>query len=268
MELNPATIVKRKFDSTMAIDAPSRHQGYIDLHCHILPGIDDGAENLEMALEMAQMAVDHGTSAIMATPHIIPGVFNNTLSAIRKRAEAFRIELKKAQINLTIYSAAEIRLSPEVVTLARKGELPFFNQPDHPREDGKNFVLLELPHQSVPVGSDNLVSWLVSRDIVPIIAHPERNTAIQANQDLLRPFMKIGCLVNLTAGSFLGGFGPTAKKTASDLLQRGWGHILASDAHNLENRTPILDTAVDAVSHIVGPQQALSMVTTIPEFLI
>ncbi len=249
----------------MAIPA---HEGFIDLHCHILPGIDDGADDLDMALDMARMAVEHGTSTILATPHIIPGIYNNTPESIQKRADLLREALKKNHIELNLLHAAEVRLSPEVISMAKRGVLPFINQPDRPRTDGKSFFLLEFPHQSIPPGSANLVSWLLDKEIVPLIAHPERNSAVQGDIEQLRPFMQMGCLANLTAGSFLGSFGPQAKQMAGELLQRGWGHVLGSDAHNVENRPPPLDQALDAVTAIVGHEQALAMVTTIPEFLI
>ncbi|KAA0875756.1 tyrosine-protein phosphatase [Nitrincola tapanii] len=210
----------------------------IDLHNHLLPGIDDGAPDMETALALARVAVEDGIHTLVCTPHIHPGRYDNTQVIIESTLYDFRQALAQACIPLKVDAAAEVRISPEIMLWIKAGELPFVGQ-----WQGKPVLLLELPHSGVPLGSDKLTLWLLKQGVVPMIAHPERNKGILQCISRLKPFIDQGCLLQVTAGSIAGKFGEKVEALAIKLLQEERIHILASDAHNLEHRPPKLSVA-------------------------
>ncbi len=205
----------------------------IDIHCHILPGIDDGPSTLDAALALAQACVDDGITHAVLTPHVFPGRFENRRSSIEEDFERFAARLQAAQIALSISWAGEVRLTPEVLDLLARGELPFLGQ-----VAGQKTMLLEMPDGQIPLGSDRFVRHMLAHGVRPVIVHPERNRAVMEQPDRLRVFIEQGCYVQVTAGSLVGQFGPKAQATANALLDLGWVHAVASDAHNLSGRRP------------------------------
>lgn len=212
----------------------------IDLHCHFLPGIDDGAENIEQALELAQMAVADGITAAAMTPHVHVGRYENYRTGIVKRTEEFQRALEQRGIPLTVFPAGEVRLNYEVMDLVNADEAPFLGM-----LDGYRIMLLEFPHSQIPVGADKLVQWLLSRKIRPLIAHPERNKDVMRAQMKIEPFVNMGCMLQVTAGSLLGKFGTQSKLVAEYLLLQNWISVLATDSHDAKNRPPDLGAAHD-----------------------
>jgi len=227
----------------------------IDLHCHLLPGIDDGASSMEEALSLAQLAVDDGVTHMVLTPHVHPGRYENNAQTIRPVFDAFEAALADAGIQLSVKPAGEVRLSAEVLAMCALNQIPFLGE-----WDGKRVMLLELPHSHVPPGSDKLVRWLLDRDILPMIAHPERNKGIMSDITKLTPFIEMGCLFQVTAMSVTGDFGPAAKCLADQMLENGWVTVLASDAHNCDRRPPVLSKAVDAAADLIGDVEAKRLV--------
>lgn len=227
----------------------------IDLHCHLLPGIDDGASSMEEALSLARMAVDDGVTHMVLTPHVHPGRYENNAQSIRPVFDAFESELARADIKLSVKPAGEVRLSAEILAMCAVNQIPFLGE-----WDGKQVMLLELPHSHIPPGSDKLVRWLLDRDILPMIAHPERNKGIMSDITKLAPFIEMGCLFQVTAMSVTGGFGSTAKSLADRMLENGWVTVLASDAHNCDHRPPVLSKAVDAAAELIGDVEAKRLV--------
>jgi len=147
--------------------------------------------------------------------------------------------------------------------MVQQGQVPFYGE-----KDGKKVFLLELPHSHVPPGSDKLVRWLLDQNILPMIAHPERNKDIMRKLDKIEPFVEMGCLFQLTASSIAGLFGDQALDTARALLEKGCITILASDAHNATHRPPQLAHGRDAAAEIVGIEMAEAMVTSRPGELV
>ena len=235
----------------------------IDLHCHLLPGIDDGPETLEQALELARIAVANGITHSVVTPHIHPGRYENDRVSIEASLAAFRGAIEEAGIPLQLGYAGEVRLGAEVLMMVLQGQVPFYGE-----KDGKKVFLLELPHSHVPPGSDKLIRWLLDQDILPMIAHPERNKYIMRKLDKIQPFVEMGCLFQLTASSIAGLFGDQALDTARALLEKGCITILASDAHNATHRPPQLAHGRDAAAEIVGIEMAEAMVTSRPGELV
>lgn len=235
----------------------------IDLHCHFLPEIDDGAASLAEALALARASVADGITHAVMTPHIHAGVFENRKSVIASHVNRFRARLVEARIPLRISMGAEVRIGPELMDLLEEDEVPFLGSL------GKDKVLLlELPHGQVPVGSDRLVKWLRSRGIRPLIAHPERNKDVMRNLDKIRPFVDAGCLLQVTAGSITGRFGAQAQLRARQMLEEDWIFALATDAHNLEHRPPELGAGRAEIVKLADERTAQALTLANPARLL
>jgi protein-tyrosine phosphatase len=219
----------------------------IDLHCHMLPGIDDGPKTMEQALEMARFAVEQGTRRCVVTPHIRPGSFDNDSDGIRRTFEAFQEQLAAENIPLQIGMAAEVRVCAELPGLIAQGKIPFLG-----RWQNMDLILLEFPHDHIPAGADKLIDWLIRRDILPVIAHPERNQGVMRQPEKIDLFLNRGCLLQITADSITGLFGEVSQKLALSLIEQGKAALIATDAHNMHKRRPSLKAAHDLLMPIIG----------------
>jgi protein-tyrosine phosphatase len=231
----------------------------IDLHCHILWGVDDGAQTLDEALALARHAVEDGIVACVLTPHVHPGRYENTRRQLEPQVEAFRLALAEANIPLKVKLGGEVRLSMESLELLLDGDVPFLGE-----VDGYRIMLLEFPHQSIPVGSLQFVDKLLQMKIRPLIAHPERNKSIMAEPDRLLPYLDRGCGLQLTAGSLVGRFGEVSREIARRMLENAWVEVIATDTHNLRHRPPQLKEGFIAAAEIVGEAKARQFVQTRP----
>jgi protein-tyrosine phosphatase len=210
----------------------------IDIHCHLLPGLDDGAATLEESLALARIAVADGISCCVLTPHIHPGRWENEAAGIARATAVFAAALEQHGIPLQVSFAAEVRLTDLIFGQLEAGILPFLGA-----YEGESLLLLEFPHGHLIPGSDRLVQWLRRRGIRPVLAHPERNKSIMRNPELLQPFIDAGCLLQVTAASLTGGFGAAAERVALQLLDEDQVTFIASDAHNAKSRPPQLAKA-------------------------
>jgi len=235
----------------------------IDVHCHLLPGIDDGPQTLGIALALARHAVASGIVTAIATPHIFPRHYDNTLSGIREAALRFRAELQARNIALALGYAAEVRIGPEVISLVEEQSLPLLGS-----VDGYGIVLLEFPDSHILPGSDKLVEWLLSRKIRPLISHPERNKDVMRDLESIAPFVQMGCWLQLTAGSVTGVFGPRCRARSRQLLERGWANVLASDGHDMPGREPELGPGRAAAADIVGEAESWRLVRERPAAIV
>jgi protein-tyrosine phosphatase len=231
----------------------------IDLHCHYLPGIDDGAQTLDESLELARAAVAAGIKTAVLTPHVHPGRYENTASSIRTLCAAFQRVLTHRQIPLEIRCGGEVRVSADILPMIDRDEIPFLGV-----LDGYRVLLLEFPHSHLTLGADKLVSWLLARRIRPLIAHPERNKDVMRDIDRLGPLVEMGCMLQLTGSSLIGHFGKPANHCAFALIERGWATVVATDAHNLRHRPPVLDLAYDALVRLGGESLARELTETAP----
>jgi|SRR5450830_38655 len=231
----------------------------IDLHCHYLPGVDDGPVEAEEALQLVRAATANGITAAALTPHIHPRRYPNSKTRLLHTFVRFQELVKKHQIPIKLFLAGEVRVSPEALELFEQDEIPFLGT-----VDGYKVVLLEFPHDMIPVGSEQFITKLLRMKIRPLIAHPERNKQVMSDPERIRPFVDMGCWLQLTAGSLIGSFGKPAKKVATKLLEQELAWIIATDSHNMEHRPPDLAEGRDALEEVVGTRMAKRMVETRP----
>ena len=190
----------------------------IDLHCHLLPDVDDGATDDQNSIALLKMAIADGITHMVLTPHIQPGRYQNTRQSLQQPFEKLQALVKQLNLPISLGIAGEVRLSAEVLSLYSADSLPFIGH-----WQDKQVMLLELPHDGIPVGSEKLVDWLIQRDIMPMIVHPERNKAIMHDIHKADPFIERGCLFQLTAMSVTGKFGVHAYHCAQQFLDNDWG---------------------------------------------
>jgi protein-tyrosine phosphatase len=238
----------------------------IDIHAHILPGVDDGAKNWEQSLEMARMAVQDGIRTMVATPHLFKGrSFDlsqiNYKYIILQHVAQLRQKLSEEQIPLEIIPGCDFPLSFESLKLLDDGQALTIN-------DANRYLLLELPDTSLPPAIEEICFHLQSKGITPIITHPERHMIIQEMPQKLKRLIDLGCLVQMTGNSLTGWFGKRVKKISRQLLKLGYVHLLATDAHDPKARPPLLSQAVTELSRLVGENRAQAMVNDIPAKII
>jgi protein-tyrosine phosphatase len=200
----------------------------IDLHCHILPNVDDGPETIAESVEMAKEAVRQGIKTIIATPHHRNEKYENLGQTIFRQVEEFNRVLKSENLDLTVLPGQETRIFGEMVEGLGSGEVLSLNQ-------GK-YVLVELPPGHVPRYTGQLLFDIQLKGFVPVIVHPERNQEIIENPEVLYQLVKKGALTQVTASSVSGHFGKGIKKFSLQLIEANLTHFVASDAHNTSSR--------------------------------
>ena len=227
----------------------------LDLHTHILPGIDDGPKTWEDALSMLKAAAEDGITGIAATPHVKFGMFVSP----RERVLELTAEMNKraAELfpdkNLKVFSGSEITVSVEALSGLKEGRFCSYNS--------GRYVLLELPPHFSPTDMNDFLDAVTALGQVPVIAHPERNPRILSDMEPLYSFAGKGALMQVTAGSFTGFFGSEVKNLAMGLLERDLVHLVASDAHSPKHRPPALSEAFKVVSSSAGEEKALELFT-------
>ena len=229
----------------------------IDLHCHLLPGIDDGSKDLEMSLAMARMASSDGISTIACTPHILPGVYRNTGPAIRTAVARLRESISQADIPIALVTGADVHIAPDLGFQLREGKALTLND--------SRYFLLEPPHHLLPPRLEDLIFSLQTGGYVPILTHPERLSWIEDHYDLIERFACNSVLMQITAGSLMGQFGRRPRYWAERMLDDGLCHLLATDAHNIERRAPRMAEARELVAHRMGHDEAMNMVLRRPQ---
>jgi len=230
----------------------------IDLHNHLLPGIDDGAKQLEETLEFLRIAGRDGITAVTATPHMKPGVYDNTRAAIfeslaKVKQAARGDEAEKVEL----LPGAEVYFTADVVQRAKAGELMTV-------ADRGKYMLLELPYQQIPMKVYDTIFQLRLLGITPIMAHPERVAYYLEDFERVAASVRLGALTQVTGNSITGRFGNKARDFAVRMLERNLIHILASDSHDVRYRPPTLSDARDAVARLVGAPIARRLVEDNP----
>lgn len=231
----------------------------IDIHCHLLPAVDDGPQNIDDALALARACVEDGIHHAVLTPHVYPGRYPNTRSSIAAACAAFRGQLAMAEVPLSVTFAGEARLMPELLDLLARDELPFLGC-----SAGRNNLLLELPDGQIPLGAERFMHRLLREGVRPVIVHPERNKAVMEQPHRVQAFVDAGCLLQLTAGSLLGHFGARAQTVSRILLDAGLAAVVASDSHNLLRRPPQLRAVRAWLRRTVGEAAAFELLAAGP----
>jgi protein-tyrosine phosphatase len=228
----------------------------IDLHCHILPGIDDGAANLGISLGMAQASVADGVSVLACTPHILPGLYHNAGPQIASAVQHLRDALGQEGIPLRLVAGADIHMVPDLIAGLRSGRIPSIA--------GSRYVLIEPPHHTAPPQLESFFFNLLVEGFVPILTHPERLNWLQSRYEVIRQLVRAGVWMQITSGSLTGAFGRNAQYWAHRMLDEGCVHILATDAHDTDRRPPDLSRGRDAAAALVGIEEAEHLVRTRP----
>ena len=204
----------------------------IDIHHHLLPGFDDGSPSMEISVQMAEMAAKDGITHIVCTPHS-----SDRYPYSRERSQA-RLDQLASRLNgiVTLGLGCDFHMSYDNIQDAL----------DHPGRysiNGRKYLLIEFADTNIPESTnDNLYELTVSKQR-PIITHPERNPVLQRHPERLAAFLRDGALVQVTASSLAGRFGRTAQSSAEQYLRKNWVHFIATDAHNLDSRAPLMSPA-------------------------
>ena len=280
----------------------------IDLHSHILPNLDDGPRTMEDSIRMCRIGHQDGIETIVATPHILPGIYKNDRSTILSQVAELNNALGKLRIpdndpitqflndaarqgpqstsglqstiftlrssdvagakdgrnqqsTIKILPGADVHFSSDLLERLERKEIVTVN-------DQGRYLMIEFAFQGIPYQAEEVLFQLMTNGVIPIISHPERNMEIGQRPQRYYGMIRMGCLGQVTAMSLTGEFGPGIKKSAERLLAKRLIHIIASDAHSLDGRPPILSAGVKAAEKIVGKEEARKMVTEYPGAII
>lgn len=233
----------------------------IDLHCHILPGLDDGPRTIDESVEMCRIAYADGVRTIVATPHFCPGRFEHPHEQIKEKIGELQAALRAARIVLDVLPGADVAITPELDGHLEKYAYLTIN-------GAGRYFLAEFPHTAVPPHWEAFLYTFLRRGIVPIITHPERNGWFLSRPDALVPFVNAGGLVQITAMSIQGVGGEESRRCAVHLLKSGLAHVIATDAHSATERKPLLSEAVAIAGQLLGQEQARRMVVDTPRAIL
>ncbi|RCW77379.1 tyrosine-protein phosphatase [Saliterribacillus persicus] len=217
----------------------------IDIHCHILPGIDDGAKHTEESVRMAKAAIAQGIDTIIATPHHLNGSYTNTKQDILQMVDSLNNRLQEENIPLTVLPGQETRIYGEMIADLEVGALL-------PLNETSGYLFVELPSNHVPRYTKQLMFDLQMQGIKPIIVHPERNKELLENPNILFDLVRDGTLTQVTAGSVAGKFGKKIKKFSLQLIESNLTHFIATDAHNTTSRGFVMQEANSVIKDEFG----------------
>jgi protein-tyrosine phosphatase len=209
----------------------------IDIHSHILPGIDDGAKNIKMTLDMLKIAEEDGITDIVATPHFCRGYGETPYEEVRELVKEFNKVILSEGINLNINYGQEVYYSENMVDDYKKGLIGTIND--------SRYMLFELPMKKIDSEVFDMIYELQILDIVPVLAHPERYKFIMDKPSYINKFIEEGVLFQMNAGSIRGDFGANVKKAAAVLLEHGIYNFIGSDAHNDTTRNTKIAEGID-----------------------
>ena len=217
----------------------------IDIHSHILPGIDDGANTIYDSIDMAKQAVSEGIHTIIATPHHRNGKYDNVKSDILPLVKEVNDRFKEEQIKLEVLPGQECRIYGEILEDYQKGDILPLNQVSQ-------YLFIEFPSSSVPRYAEKLLYDIQVTGLTPVIVHPERNAELIERPDKLYKLVQGGAVTQLTAPSLVGYFGKNIQKFSQQMIQANLTHFIASDAHNIRNRTFKVEEAMDYIEKKYG----------------
>jgi len=253
----------------------------IDLHNHILSELDDGAKSMEESIQMGRMSFQGGIRTVVATPHLLPGIYTNDRETILSKVLELNHALaqcgmqdgefgtENADYKIPLESGCPFRILPgadvhftiDLPQLCENGEIVTVN-------DNGRFLMVEFDFQGIPYHAEQVLFQMIAKGIIPIITHPERNFEIGQSPKRYHRMIQMGCLGQVTAMSLTGGFGSGVRRVAESLLKSRLVHIIATDAHSMDRRPPTLSGSVRAAAKIIGEAEAIRMVTEYPQAVI
>lgn len=217
----------------------------------MLPSVDDGAKTISMALDMAREAESEGINNILLTPHHMDGEYINHKEDIEKAVHNLQMTFNDNSVDIQLRPGQEVHINGDLLKAVDEDDVLY--------ADGinKKYMMLEFPHSGVPEYAEDMIFELKVKGIIPIIVHPERNHGIQQNPDILYDLVSQGCLTQITATSYVGGFGSTIQKFTDKIIDAGLGFMFSSDAHNLSGRRFRMQEAFDRLEEQKGKDFAL-----------
>ncbi|MDK6665462.1 tyrosine-protein phosphatase [Lactobacillus crispatus] len=221
----------------------------VDIHCHILPGIDDGSKDWDTSIKLAKAAVKDGVTHAICTPHTLNGRYTNHKDDIIWLTDLYQKKLDEAKVPLTVFPGQEVRLSGDLIDALDQDDILFCD------EDG-TYMLLEFPSDDVPTYAQDTIFKVMQRGITPIIVHPERNKKILEEPTVLQELIEQGCLVQITASSYMGTFGKKIEEISRKFIEAGQCACFASDAHDLPKRQYQYSEALKKLSKEFGSDLA------------
>ncbi|QOG30489.1 tyrosine-protein phosphatase [Enterococcus casseliflavus] len=224
----------------------------IDLHCHILPGVDDGAEDLNASIAMAEKAISQGITHILCTPHHNNGKYRNLKSEVISLVSFLQAELDKRQLPLIVLEGQEVRITGDLIEDIQQDNVLFTDLED-------TYILIEFPTMEVPTYTEQIFFELLQMGKTPVIVHPERNAHFRKDPNHLIPFLDMGCLAQLTAPSYVGTFGKDIQKTAKQMVEHHLVQMVASDAHGVKKRTFYMKEAYEQIAKDFGEDKVTKM---------
>jgi protein-tyrosine phosphatase len=232
----------------------------IDIHSHILPGVDDGPRTPDEALEVLAALASEGVQGVVATPHFNDQYTQLSAAEVQARVETLHGLAHDAGISMHLWAGHEIRLKADIEQALAQGSAATIN--------GGPYVLVELPTQEFPVFLPELIGRLRVRGYVPVIAHAERYQPTWQDPTVLEPLVELGALMQITATSLVGTFGRRARHAAETLLTRNVAHVIASDCHALKDRPPNLAASLRAAESLVGRERLHELTVNVPRAIV
>lgn len=216
-----------------------------EIHYHLLFGVDDGPETIEASLELAEASVDEGVTHLVCTPHA------NAHHTFDPEINGKKLAMLNESLSgrITLGMGCDFHLSSENIEDLHRNPAKY-------TINGKQYLLVEFPNRNISSGLDEVLRTMLAAGIVPIVTHPERNPTLRADPRRMKQWVRDGCLVQITAGSLTGRFGPDAEAMCSDLIKGNWVHFVASDAHHIERRPPCMRAAYDLLQDRFGQETA------------
>lgn len=224
--------------------------------------MDDGSSSWKTSLNMCRQASEDGVKTIVATPHILNGVYDNRPQAIEEKVKILNQKIKEVNLPLQVLPGSEVHLSADIIEKIKKQEILTLNK--------SNYILLEFPHTQIPLHIEEILFQIQIMGITPILSHVERNLKFQQKPSLLSQLIQRGSLAQITAASLCDFFGPIVKKFTQKLLVEGLVYCMATDAHTdtKEGRGSFFSQALTEASKIIGQQATLNLVHSHPKKII
>ena len=217
----------------------------IDIHCHLLPNIDDGPKSWEESLEMIRIAAGDGIKGAVTTPHWIQGTnWQPSPETVRSVVAELNARIIEAGLDFEVFPGMEIGIIPDLPRYVSKGEVITLAD--------SHFVLIEIPFYNLPLGIEEVIFGLESIDKTPVLAHPERNREFQGTPKRILELVGMGALVQVTASSLSGGFGDAAKSCSLEFAKLGALHFISSDAHSTKHRPPVVSNGLAVIEKKIG----------------